>query len=89
MNMEVFVAITFMLIIIAFTVSMSCWETRKKARDEYKPKGTFVIPTPIEEDQIIRKVPKGKILTIQKGRSKYFIVRDYEKPLVDIKRIKV
>jgi alkylated DNA nucleotide flippase Atl1 len=140
--------------------------------DEKKSKrwgtGTFVIPAPIEVDKIMRKVPKGKLITIneirqilakkhkatigcpittgifswiaanaademenqgkrritpywrtlktggilsekfpgglanlkkrlkaeghtiiQKGRSKYFIVKDFEKSLVSIKSIKV
>jgi hypothetical protein len=40
--------------------------------DEKKSKrwgtGTFVIPAPIEVDQIMRKVPKGKLITINEIR---------------------
>ena len=31
--------------------------------------GTLVIPAPIEVDQIMKKVPKGKIITIKEIRS--------------------
>ena len=143
-------------------------EKIEKKKSKRWGRGTFVIPAPIEVDQIIRKVPKGKLITIneirqilaqkhkatigcpittgifswiaanaademerlgkkrispywrilktggilnekypgglknlkkrleteghlviQKGRSKHFMVKDYEKSLVDIKRIKV
>ena len=30
--------------------------------------GTFVIPAPIEVDEIMRKVPKGKLITIAEIR---------------------
>jgi len=33
-------------------------------------KGTLVIPTPLEVDDIMKKVPKGKIITINKIREK-------------------
>ena len=40
--------------------------------DEKKSKrwgtGTFVIPAPIEVDEIMRKVPKGKLITINEIR---------------------
>jgi len=40
--------------------------------DEKKSKrwgtGTFVIPAPVEVDQIMRKVPKGKLITINEIR---------------------
>ncbi|RPI17126.1 MAG: MGMT family protein [Ignavibacteriae bacterium] len=32
--------------------------------------GTFVIPAPLEVDEIMKKVPKGKIITINEIRSK-------------------
>lgn len=32
-------------------------------------KGTFVIPAPLEVDQIMRKVPKGKLITINEIRA--------------------
>ena len=50
--------------------------------DEKKSKrwgsGTFVIPAPIEVDAVIRK-----------GRSKHFMVEDFEKSVVKMVKIKL
>ncbi|MHC4124607.1 MAG: MGMT family protein [Planctomycetota bacterium] len=39
-----------------------------KKKGKNWPEGTYVIPTPIEVDAIMRKVPKGKLITINEIR---------------------
>jgi hypothetical protein len=39
-----------------------------KAKNKSMPAGTYVIPSPLEVDAVMKKVPKGKIITINEIR---------------------
>lgn len=41
----------------------------EKKKSKSWPPGTYVIPAPIEVDSIMKKVPKGKLITINEIRS--------------------
>lgn len=41
-----------------------------KAKNKSMPAGTYVIPAPMEVDAIMKKVPRGKLITINEIRQK-------------------
>ncbi len=43
-------------------------ERFNKSKGKNWPAGTYIIPSPLEVDEIMRKVPKGKLITINEIR---------------------